>query len=157
MTNFDEFKQRAKDTMETIADKSIELYKIAEEKTKVLAKITKLTTELALEKATVRRLYKEIGKKYYELHKSAPEEALAQACAEVTVSLETITAKATEINELKKSINDKTEAESAVDDDAAVEIIIEDLNEIDPDGSPAETADLDENTAEAENIEKADQ
>ncbi|NMA25081.1 MAG: hypothetical protein GX936_05370 [Clostridiales bacterium] len=69
MTNFEDLVQKAKDTMETIADKSIELYKAAEEKTKLLAKMTKLGAEITMEKGNVRKLYREIGKKYYELHK----------------------------------------------------------------------------------------
>jgi hypothetical protein len=138
MTNFDGFKQKAKDTMETIADKSIELYKIAEEKTKLLAKITRLNAEVALEKSTVRRLYKEIGKKYYELHKSSPEEALEQTCLEVTSSLKCITAKQKEIDELKKAYDmgrkedieinmDNEDDDNDDDKDIEVEIIIEDF------------------------------
>ena len=50
MSNYDEFKQKAKDTAETIADKSVEFYKFAEEKTRIIANLTKLSTEIALEK-----------------------------------------------------------------------------------------------------------
>ncbi|NLT14574.1 MAG: hypothetical protein GXY05_09555 [Clostridiales bacterium] len=130
MANFEDFKQKAMDTMETIADKSIELYKVAEEKTKLLAKMTKLGAEITLEKGDVRKLYREIGKKYYEMHKSSPEEPLAQACAEVTVSLDCIAAKQKELDELKNSLSEKSAAEARTDDkDIEVEIIVEDLGE----------------------------
>jgi hypothetical protein len=130
MANFEELKQKAKDTMETIADKSVELYKAAEEKTRLFAKITKLGAEITLEKGTLRKLYREIGQKYYELHKASPEEALAQSCIEVTASLETIAAKQKEIQELKNSDNlgERNAAEADTQEkDADVEIIIEDL------------------------------
>jgi hypothetical protein len=130
MANFDEFKQKARDTMETIADKSVELYKIAEEKTKVLAKMTKLGAEITVDKGNVRKLYREIGKMYYELHKSSPEETLAQTCAEVTVTLETIADKQAELNELKKSLGEKVKTESDPEEKGVeVEIIIEDIGE----------------------------
>lgn len=153
MANFDEFKQKAKDTMESIADRSVELYKIAEEKTKLFAKITKLSTEIALEKGTVRKLHREIGKKYYELHKSAPEEALAQSCAEVTAALDCISAKQKEIEELKSfyDIGDKDYVASDADDqDVEVEIIIEGLD----DDAADESESLDDNSAQAEGIKQ---
>lgn len=125
MANFEEFKQKAKDTMETIADKSVEIYKVAEEKTKLFAKITKLGAEITLEKGTVRKLYREIGKKYYDLHKFSPEDALAQACTEVTSSLECIAAKQQEIEELRNSNNFGEKDKPTADDDVDVEIIIE--------------------------------
>lgn len=129
MSNFDEFKQKAKDTMETIADRSVELYKIAEEKTKIFAKITKLGAEIAIEKGNVRKLYREIGRKYYELHKASPEDALAQTCTEVTASLDCISAKQKEIEELKTSY-DLGKDEAAGDEgskDIEVEIIVEEF------------------------------
>ncbi|NLA87715.1 MAG: hypothetical protein GX847_10660 [Clostridiales bacterium] len=130
MKDFEEFKQVAKKTVETIADKSIELYKIAEEKTKLLAKMTKLSTEITLEKGNVRKLYREIGKKYYDLHKLSPENALAQPCAEVTISLDSITAKQMKFEELKSSLREKEKPEFACEEkDIEVEIILEETEE----------------------------
>jgi hypothetical protein len=116
MDNFDDFKKKAKETMGTIADRSVELYKIAEEKTKILAKTTKLQAEIALERGNIRKLYKEIGKTYYELHKEAPETALEQKCAEVSVSLDRIASKLQEIQDIKNDADAK---------DIDVEIIME--------------------------------
>lgn len=155
MSNFDELKQKAKDTMETIADKSVELYKIAEEKTKIIAKITKLSTEIALEKGNVRKLYREIGKRYYELHNASPEEELAQTCAEVKNALECIVAKQKEVGELKNALDLGEKGDMNADeddDDIEVEIIIEDLAAPSQAVSDDKTEDLDENTAEAEDV-----
>ena len=119
MTNFDELKQKAKDTMETIADKSVELYKLAEEKTRLLAKITKLSTEITFEKGDLRKHYRELGQKYYELHKDAPEDELAQICVEVTKSLETITNKQREIDALRGFADFESAGDAAEDSDDA--------------------------------------
>lgn len=152
MNNFDEIKQKAKDTMETIADKSVELYKIAEEKTKVLAKTTKLSTEIALEKGSLRKLYRELGKMYYELNGSSPETSFSQICTEIAFSLGCIAAKQKEIDDLKNDyeFSYDMDADDDEDLDTDVEIIIEEFEKpIQP--AKTEPVDLDENTAEAEN------
>jgi glutaredoxin 2 len=158
MTNFEEFKQKAKDTMETLADKSIELYKVAEEKTKLLAKTTKLAAEITLEKGALRRLYREIGQKYYELHKEAPETALEQMCVEVTSSLETIASKQQEIESLRNAYEASRNGEDDSFDDIEVEIILRDLSDAEASGRQGETVtqgspeDPEENTAQADNV-----
>jgi hypothetical protein len=126
MANFDELMQKAKDTMETIADKSLELYKMAEEKTKLLAKITKLSAEITFEKGNVRKLYRELGKLYYDLYKNAPEPGFAQTCEEITASLEVIAFKQKEIDALKCCADDEP-ADDGPDEMDDVEIIVEDF------------------------------
>ncbi len=103
MSNFDELKKTAKETMETIADRSVELYKIAEEKTRIIAKRTRLSAEIAVEKGGVRNLYKEIGKTYYELNKNDPQPPFKQLCAEVDAAMEVIDAKQKELDALKNA------------------------------------------------------
>lgn len=152
MNNFEEIKQKAKDTMETIADKSVELYKIAEEKTKVLAKTTKLSTEIALEKGSLRKLYRELGKMYYDLNGSSPETSFSQICSEIATSLSCISAKQKEIDDLKSDYDFSYDMDADDDEDldADVEIIIEEFEKpVQP--AKTEPVDLDENTAEAEN------
>jgi uncharacterized small protein (DUF1192 family) len=105
MANFDELKEKAKATIGAIADVSVELYKVAGEKAKVLARITKLSAEIARERGGVRRLYGEIGSKYYKSHKDAPERELEQPVAEVTAALERIADKQKEIDILKSAGN----------------------------------------------------
>ena len=123
MANFDNFKQLAKDAAGTIADVSVELYKRAEEKTKVIAKTTKLNSEISRERNLIRRLYSETGKQYYALHKDDAEGALAQNCAEITFGFERIAAKQREIEEIKAAANVKDED---IEVEIEVEIIAED-------------------------------
>ena len=132
MTNFDEFKQKAMDTMETIADKSVELYKIAEEKARLLAKVTKLSTEITFAKGDLRKYYRELGQLYYELHKDAPEADLVQTCAEITESLEIITNKQREIDALRGFADFEEADDDASEDACDTEIIIEDAEESAP-------------------------
>ncbi|MCL2126152.1 MAG: hypothetical protein FWH33_09235 [Oscillospiraceae bacterium] len=101
MANYDDLKKKAKDALGTIADVSVEAYKLAEEKARILAKRAKLNTEITREKGLVRRLKSEIGNKYYELHKDDAEEAFATDCASITDALARIDAKKREIEELK--------------------------------------------------------
>ena len=103
MPNYEDLKKKAKDAIDTIADISVEAYKIAEEKARVLARRTKLSADITREKATVRRLKVEIGGAYYDLHKDDPEETFKQSCEEITASLDSIAAKRREIEELKNS------------------------------------------------------
>ena len=101
MANLDELKKKAKEALNTIADVSVEAYKVAEEKAKVVARRAKLNAEIAREKALIRRNYSEIGKAYYELRKDDAEEAFKQNCEDITASLDSIEAKRAEIEDLK--------------------------------------------------------
>ena len=103
MVSYEDLKKRAKDTIDTITDISVETYKIAEERTRMLAKRAKLNAEITREKALIRRLKGEIGGKYYELHKDSPEEELKKACEDITDSIARIGMKKKEIEDLKKS------------------------------------------------------
>ena len=103
MTNFEDLKKKAKDAFDTITDVSVEAYKIAEEKAKLIAKSTVLSTEMSRERSYVRRLYLEIGRKYYEMHKDDPGEEFEQNCHAVTAALSRIAAKRNELEDLKKS------------------------------------------------------
>ena len=118
MALYEDLKKKAKDTFETIADISVETYKIAEERTRILAKRAKLNAEITREKALIRRLKGEIGGKYYDLHKDAPEEELKKACDDITDSIARIGVHKKEIEELKKSVTSydaETEPESCED------------------------------------------
>jgi hypothetical protein len=110
MANFEDLKEKAKATIGAIADVSVELYKVAGEKAKVLTRITKLSADIAREKGVVRRLYSEIGAKYYEARKDAPDAEFAQAVEEVTAALDRIADRQNEISILK-SAGDISEAE----------------------------------------------
>ena len=105
MPNYDEIKKKAKDALETIADVSVEAYKLAEEKAKVLAKRARLNAEITRERSLIRRAKINIGEIYYENHKNDPEDAIRQLCNDITASNDLIAAKQREIEELKKGVN----------------------------------------------------
>lgn len=141
MSHFEELKQIAKDTAETIADKSAELYKMAEEKTKLLAKTAKLSADITLEKGAVRKLYRELGQLYYDRYKNAPEPGFAQICQEITMSLEVISEKQKELDSLRKgahcgSVGDGANDGQFPEDNNDVEIIMENLEDSMPGATP---------------------
>ena len=111
MANYDDIRKKAKDALDTLADVSVEAYKLAEEKTRVLAKRAKLTAAIANERASVRRLKVEIGGTYYKLHKDAPDDELKQLCDEVTFALDSIAAKQRELEDLRNCRSCDTESE----------------------------------------------
>jgi len=120
MANLDDLKKKAKDALNTIADVSVEAYKVAEEKAKVVARRAKLNAEIAREKALVRRCYSEIGKAYYNLHGDAPDDAFKDSCDDITAAFESIEAKKAEIEDLKASnvvYDNVTDFEQAQDDE----------------------------------------
>ena len=101
MPNYDELKKKAKDALDTIADVSVEAYKLAEEKAKVLAKKAKLNAEITHERAIIRRAKLNIGNAYYESQKDGAEGDLKLLCDAVTASLDLITGKQKELEDLK--------------------------------------------------------
>jgi len=101
MANYDDIKKKAKDALETLADVSVEAYKIAEDKAKVFARRTKLNAEITREKALIRRKKFDIGGIYYDLHKCCPDEALKEHCDAITASLDLIADKRAELEYLK--------------------------------------------------------
>jgi len=111
MPNYDELKKKAKDAFDTIADVSVEAYKLAEEKARVFARKTKLNAGIANERAIIRRLKTEIGGTYYKLHKDAPEEELLQLCEDVTAALDRIADKQRELEELRNCTSCEDEDE----------------------------------------------
>ncbi|MDR0839176.1 MAG: hypothetical protein LBN99_05980 [Oscillospiraceae bacterium] len=111
MANFDDIKQKAREVAGVIADVSVDLYKKAEEKSKIFAKIAKLQAENASDRSSVRKLYLEIGKTYFETHKLFPEPELEQDCAEVAAALERIEERKAEIAAIKAAGDAENDAE----------------------------------------------
>jgi len=108
MPNYDDFKRKAKDALDSFADASVDAYKTAEEKTRVLARKTKLRAGIVNDKATIRRLSVELGTKYYQKHKDDEASEFKQICEEITCAHDRITAKEEEIAELKRNAGTKT-------------------------------------------------
>jgi len=118
MANYDDLKKKAKDALDTIADASVDAYKVAEEKTRVLARKTKLRAGIVNEKATIRRLSVELGTNYYNKYKDDPGAEFSQLCEEIKCAHERIALKEDEIAELKTNIGLKTEETEAPESEA---------------------------------------
>ena len=133
--DFDRFKEKALATAGKVADKSVGFARAAGDKAKLVGRITKLKTEIAMEKDTVRKTFADIGKFYYEKNRENPDPDMAQAVAEATLSLNTIEAKKLEVDALKKELADdfgeavddmKDKAANVKDDiDEVVEEVVE--------------------------------
>jgi len=113
MANYDDIKKMAKDAFDTIADVSVEAYKAAEATARVFARKAKLNAGIANERATIRRLKTEIGGTYYKFYKDAPVEELKELCDSITDSLNRITDKQRELEELRNC----SSCEDEVDDE----------------------------------------
>ena len=103
MPNYDEFKKKAKTALDTFTDASIDAYKAAEEKTRILARKTKLRAGIVNDKATIRRLSVELGTRYHKKYKDDENNEFAQICGEITCAHERIAQKENEIAELKNN------------------------------------------------------
>jgi len=103
MANYDELKKIAKETLDTIADASVDAYKVAEEKARILARKTKLRAGIVNEKATIRRLNVELGSSYYKLYKDNPAPEFEDLCEDISGAFERIALKEKEIEELKNN------------------------------------------------------
>jgi len=110
MPNYDEFKRKAKDALDSFTDASVDAYKVAEEKTRILARRTKLRASIVNDKATVRRLSVELGTRYHKKYKDDENSEFRQICEEITCAHERIAAKEEEIAELKRNTGIKPAA-----------------------------------------------
>ena len=109
MANFDEIRQRTGETAEHIAAKSIELAKTAAEKTKLVARISKLNADVISEKDALRKAYSDLGKLYYKTFKDAPDETLADECRRIASSLAVIAQCRDEIEQCKAALKGEKE------------------------------------------------
>lgn len=101
MADYNEIKDNVFNALGTAADLTRGLVGKAADKTKDVAKMAKLNMELNSEKETVQKAYLEIGKLYYETHKSAPEGFFVQLCDEITLANQHIGKLAAEIDSVK--------------------------------------------------------
>ena len=131
MASFENIKEIALAGAGKVADKTVALAKTAGEKAKIAGKITKLRTEIAMEKDTARKAYYEIGKLYLEKHGENPDPEMAQAVAEASMALEAAATKLKEVERLKKQLIDDAEtvAECAEEAVRAVAKKVEDTVE----------------------------
>ena len=101
MANYDDLKKKAKDAFDSFADASVDAYKVAEEKAKILARKTKLRAGIVNDKATIRRVSVELGTAYYNKYKDDPNSDFANLCVEISEAHVKIAEKEAEIEELK--------------------------------------------------------
>jgi len=111
MANYDDIKKMAKDAFDTIADVSVEAYRLAEEKARVFARKAKLNAGIANDRAVIRRLKTEIGGTYYKFYKDAPVEELKQLCDDITSALDRIADRQRELEELRNCASCEDEEE----------------------------------------------
>ena len=109
MANYDGFKKKAKETLDTIVDVSVDACMLAEEKARILAKKTKLRAGIVNEEATIRRLSVELGTTYYKMYKDSPAPEFEKICVDITGAHERIAIKEKEIEELKKKPTQKVQ------------------------------------------------
>lgn len=139
--NLENLKETLTDTLSTVADKVLDFADSAADNAKIGQQIAKLFVEKKKEESALEDAYKELGKLYYDMHKTEAEGVLADLCMEIEntlINIEDITA---EIEALK-SAND---------------IDLDDLEEIHITMDEAEEADEDEGFLErmADTVEEA--
>lgn len=106
------------DTISTVADKVLDLADAAADTAKVGQQIAKLYVEKKKEESALEDAYKELGKLYYELHKTEADGVLADLCMEIENTLVNIEDIEAEIEALKESTEaDFDDIPEADDDD----------------------------------------
>ena len=103
--NLENLKETLTDTISTVADKVLDFADSAADNAKIGQQIAKLFVEKKKEESALEDAYKELGKLYYDMHKTEAEGVLADLCMEIEntlINIEDITA---EIEALK-SAND---------------------------------------------------
>ena len=89
-----------------VVDKTKEFAKVATDKTKTLARITRLTAENATDRDLIKQNMTELGRQYYERYKDGETVEFAQLVEEIKAAEERITARKAEVEALKAENND---------------------------------------------------
>ena len=128
--NFD--LDQLKSLLNVAKDKGIEYAGVAREKTRDAAHYAKLRLDLTTEKEAQKKTFTEIGKAFFEEHRSEAEGLLAQLCAEIEAQNARIESIKAEMEDYRSSFSGKAESadfEEVVadaEDDITVEIVEED-------------------------------
>ncbi len=85
MADFNEVKQKAGATAGYIAEKSVGFAKNTASKAKQLRQIVKHKTSIGSEKENMKKNFIQLGRKYYELFGSEPDERLQQLCELIAI------------------------------------------------------------------------
>lgn len=103
--DFDEIKDKIKDTAGLVADATKDLAVKAADKAKCTARMAKLSLQINSEKDSIKKAYLEIGKLYYEMHRDDADGFFTQLCDEITVANANIESIEQEIADLKAGIS----------------------------------------------------
>lgn len=125
MADFKEIKDAFSGTFNLVAEKTKELAGMAYDKAKIASRITKLNLSMNSEKDTIQKAYVEIGKLYYDTHKSNPEGFFVQLCDEITLAKDNLDNLRQQVNNLKAEMK----ANGASDADIDVEFENVDVDE----------------------------
>ncbi len=101
MADINELTGKVLNTLGTVVGKTRTIAGKAADKAKDMARIAKLNVEVGSEKNNIEKAYLEIGKLYYETHKSAPDSFFVQLCDEITLANENIDKLQSEIDCIK--------------------------------------------------------
>lgn len=132
MAGFDEFMDKAGELATKAAEKAKDLASAAAVRTKRVSRVAKLNMDISGQKDTIKKAYRDLGKLYYELHRDAPEPALAPLCQQIDTAKAAAAAMEDEIAAIRQEAAGSDEAQDAdfasvVDqtaDDAGVEVEI---------------------------------
>jgi len=125
---------KVKELFTAIKEKGTAAANVAADKTKDAARLAKLTMELNSEKDNLKKAYLELGKAFYEEHRSSAEGLAAQLCEEVAAVTSRIDSIQSELDGLKDSFKtaEAPDFEDVVDGeepDITVEVTEEDACE----------------------------
>ena len=131
-----DFKKKAGAVANAAAGRARSFALFAAKKTKNVSRIAKLNVDIASERDSIKRAYKEIGKLYYETHRDAPEGFFVRLCQDIDHSMESIASMEAEIVRLKTEEGETPDAESdfaaAVDENAAAQPPTEPTEDTEP-------------------------
>lgn len=103
--NLENLKDTLSDTISTVADKVLDFADSAADNAKIGQQIAKLFLEKKKEESALEDAYKELGKLYYDMHKTEAEGVLADLCMEIENTLINIEDINAEIEALKEANN----------------------------------------------------
>lgn len=131
-----EFRKKAGAAANAAAGKVRTFALFAAKKTKNVSRIAKLNVDIAAERDSIKRAYREIGKLYYETHRDAPEGFFVRLCQDIDHSMASIASMEAEVVRLKteegETPDDRSEFAAGIDESATAE------PPTDPTGDPRE-------------------
>ena len=104
MADFEKWKDKAVVAVCKAADKSAEFAQTVGESAKVVGKIAKLKTDMAVERDKSRKKITGLGELYYELYKDAPAPEFSQLVTEINEIAAMVAQKEAEVIALKKEL-----------------------------------------------------